>query len=366
MLGAFLFGILAVYLQSEALFLLASCAFGMAMGMGFHLRFAALGVVSSAHHKSFAMTLVVSGGCLAAFAGPEAAQGTINMIQAYPYMGTMIMTGIYHVLNAVFLLMVMFPETVETKKDELVLSKDTPPSPAATRPPIYQLLLTRSFLVPMLLSSCSWATMAMPMGIVRIAMASVGYTSRQSLYVMEMHFLGMYAPGFVTGKWIQASGYKFMCRIGCAVFMVALILLQVVRVVDHFALWAIGMVLIGVGWNFVFTSSTVWLTKGNLQEQYASSTVRAMHDFFMFMLSGIWILSASFIYAAGGEQLSGWGLLLWVVLGIWAFMLLLLVFDFLGPHITTKLPAAVQSDANDKRTDTPKEALALSVSITNR
>jgi hypothetical protein len=352
MLGAFLFGSLAIIYKSEALFLIATCAFGMAMGIGFHLRFAALAVVSAAHHKSFAMTLVVSGGCLAAFAGPESAQGSIHMVSSYPYLGVMIMTGVFHVLNACFLFMVQFPDsagsTVSTikeveKHDASDIEKE-PMDPNVelvhndASPSLRELFSSRAFMLPLLMSSSSWAAMGLPMGLVRIVMASVGYTSRQSLLVMELHFVGMYAPGFVTGRWIQAYGYKNMCFVGCAVFVVALILLQVVRVVDHLVLWALGMILIGVGWNFVFTSSTVWLTQGALQTRFALATMQSLNDFGMFLLSGIWILSASFIYSAGGAELAGWGVLLWVVAGILTFMIFLLALDFVVPRRSTEAP----------------------------
>jgi MFS family permease len=329
-------GAAAIATSSPALLIVASGLFGCASGIGFFWRFAAVEVVP-AHFAARAVTLVVSGGCIAAFAGPESAQGTQFLFgDDLEYMGVFLMTGIFCAANIVFTLLVQFPPPppsppppLQQQEQEQEKDKKTPSS----RTELSQILWTRQFLVPMLISTMSWAMMSVPMSLFRVAMGQVGFTSRQSLTTIELHFLGMYAPGFFTGSLIQRYGPRAVCSGAIVLYAVALVLMLVSEEEENgkysIVTWTLGLILVGMGWNFGFTGATVWLTE--LYEApsraHLKTSLQAANDCLMFGLAGGWIFSASYIFDAGGSMLDGWKLLNFVVVGLLAFTTIVLLVN---------------------------------------
>jgi MFS family permease len=324
-------GAAAIAVASPALLIVASGLFGAASGIGFFWRFAAVEVVP-AHFAARAVTLVVSGGCIAAFAGPESAQGTQFLFgDDLEYMGVFLMTGIFNAANILFTVLVQFPHPPPPLQQQgQEPDKITPSSLIG----LSQILWTRPFLVPMLIATMSWAMMAVPMSLVRVAMGQVGFTSRQSLTTIELHFLGMYAPGFFTGSLIQRYGPRAVCSGAIVLYTVALVLMLVSKEKEHgtysIVTWTLGMIFVGMGWNFGFTGATVWLTElyKSPSRAHLKTPLQAANDCLMFGLAGGWIFSASYIFDAGGSGLDGWKLLNFVVVGLLAFYTMVLLVNY--------------------------------------
>lgn len=317
-------GVLSVPLSSPGLYMVSTFFFGMATGIGFAMRFAAVEVVP-VHWASRAVTLVVSGGVLAAFAGPESAGATRDSFgDDLTYLGMFFMTGVFNVGNLVATLLVQFPDgggaSASDKQDNAA---------TLSLQELSKMVASRHFIVPMLCAVVGWAAMGMPMSLVRIVMAQVGYRSRDSLTVIELHFLGMYAPGFFTGNLIKRFGYKAICALSVVVFAVAEVILFLPDEDEDesILLWAFGLILVGMAWNFVFTASTVWLLQKSSPGHKAS--LQAANDCLMFLLAGIWLFASSYIFEAGGSGIEGWETLNWVVNGLVAFMAVLLLGDYL-------------------------------------
>lgn len=349
-------GCLAVRLHSPALLIVATTAFGAAMGIGFYLRFAAVEVVPP-HWADKAVTLVVSGGCIAAFAGPESAEATRGVFgDEYMYMGVFLMTGVFNVFNGVFTFLIHFPSKRGQRKEQTATEEPQEEFPDVEdttnsgkqqqqqnhRSQIVSILQSRSFIVPVLIATLSWIIMALPMSVLRVAMHHLGYTSRQSLLTIELHFLGMYAPGFFTGQWIARLGPRLVSTGAVSVFLVAFAILQFaqeasvstdnVDIEDKpewgLAVWIVGMIIIGIGWNCGFSASTVGSTRSYASRPNCKSAIQAANDGVTFLLAGAIICSASFIYEAGGGGLEGWRFVGWVVLGFIFSMGLILGMDY--------------------------------------
>ena len=61
-------------------------------------------------------------------------------------------------------------------------------------------------------------------------------------------------------------------------------------------MYAIGLFLLGAGWNFGFSASTVLLTKVYANDLRMKSKIQSSHDFVMFVVAGIIVVSAGYIY----------------------------------------------------------------------
>ena len=160
LMGA-IFGLLSIQFESTFLLVLSMFSFGMATGIGFFLRFAAVEVVP-AHWKARAVTLVVSGGVIAAFAGPESAQSTKDLFDK-EYMGIFMVTALFNVFNTFCICMISFPPLNSTSKKEGVSPgksendleessalRDEPEQPqndSSRRERLYSMIKSRAFLV---------------------------------------------------------------------------------------------------------------------------------------------------------------------------------------------------------------------------
>jgi MFS family permease len=339
-------GVVSIFVKSPGLNIVASAFFGAHTGIGFFLRFAALELVPP-HWSARAMTLVVSGGVIAAFAGPESAHATVGMFNDdndpdkdhLEYLGVYMMTGIFNVANVLFTLVVIFPDT--RKKQESLQSSGTD-SGAKTETKteskfgkmlcMYKdLTEMRAFLVPMLIAGLSWSIMALPMSLLRVAMKETGFTSTQSLRVIELHFCGMYAPGFVTGKLISRFGPQAICGVGAVLYAItfAFNLSSKTEEEGSVAVWYLGLIFVGIGWNFGFTGATMWTTRLFSKEDfsYSKNQVQSANDCLMFLFAGAWIFSAGYIYDAGGAELDGWKVLNWTAVGLLGVYVLIALID---------------------------------------
>ena len=131
-------GTLATIYRLHASLLFAACALvGLAQGMGQFYRFAALEVCPP-HRKPLAVTLVLSGGVIAAFAGPQLAIVTRDLGRrsgavsvgptdrteaAHEFVGAFAAIVALHLLNAALSLAVCLPRTRTSEPEPLLLER---------------------------------------------------------------------------------------------------------------------------------------------------------------------------------------------------------------------------------------------------
>lgn len=321
-------GAISLLIKSPAMNVMSTFFFGTANGIGYFIRFAVIENVPK-EWAARAVTLVVSGGVIAAFAGPEAGQATRGMFgddindELY-YMGVFVMTAVFNVANLIFIMVVQFkplavPEVTVEPKSLFSVYKN--------------LLVKQSFMVPMLRATMGWIIMAVPMSVLRIAMRDAGFTSRQSLLAIELHFCGMYAPGFITGNLIHRYGARSISFVGWIVscLSIGVLISSKTEINGSVSPWIIGMILLGVGWNFQFTGTTVWLNQAANDVQCTKGQIQSANDCLMFLISGAWIFSASFVYDAGfwgNGVLRGWVTLNFCVVAFLVVDFLIIVGDY--------------------------------------
>mmetsp|Transcript_3707 Transcript_3707/g.8548 ORF Transcript_3707/g.8548 Transcript_3707/m.8548 type:complete len:484 (+) Transcript_3707:206-1657(+) len=332
---------IGLFYSWTVLVLVANIFMGAGSGIGMYLRFAAMEVVPL-NYQSKAMTWTLCGGCIASFAGPEAAHSTVGMFGDEPNMqhfGVFVVAACFHFAQALFVYMVHFPSPIEEEikrnriqsemdKRQLEGEQDVErvPGPHATEelriasaPSELRLILkSPEFILPVCLSILTWAIMAMPMSIFRLAMGEVGFSPRASLTVIEFHFLSMYAPGFFSGTFIKTQGVIKAAGLSLAMFLGA----TVVNVFftndnkNEIVGWYVGLMLIGIGWNFGFSSASMWVTKSYRAAPELKAKVQAANEGLVFFFSGLLIFSTGYIYSLGGSGIVGWHTLNFVIFGL--------------------------------------------------
>ncbi|MFL2669156.1 MAG: MFS transporter [Alphaproteobacteria bacterium] len=225
------------------LFAFGALLFGFFAGFAQLYRFAAADVASE-DFKSKAISLVLAGGVVSGFLGPESAKIGQHMVTSVPFVGAyLILTGV--TVLAIFVLLL------------LDIPKLTPQERAGPRRPMMQIMKQPVFLVAATAAMISQGVMNFLMTATPIAMAHAHHQFSDTALVIEWHIFGMFAPGFVTGHLINKFGETKMIITGLTLqfFCVGVALIGVE--VAHF--W-LSMLLLGIGWNFAFTAGTSLMT----------------------------------------------------------------------------------------------------------
>lgn len=320
-------GGVGVWMSSSVIVLLANAILGAGAGMGMYLRFASVEVVPQAF-ASKAVTWTLCGGCLAAFVGPEVAAAMTGVFgdDHMTYFGVFLVTLCFAVAQAVFVGLIKFEEYPKSdapkpEKEQTDIegvrehaTEDQVGSDDAT---LTSLLKQPKFLLPLFVSVLSWSIMAQPMSIFRVVMRQIGFTDRQSLTVIEFHFLSMYSPGFFSGWFIKKYGTIRSTQVAVSSFLLGTVInLSTQDNTNTTASWFLGLIFLGMGWNFGFSGATVWVTKVYDGLPQFKSRVQAANEAGTFFFSGMVIFSTGYIYDAGGAGLNGWRTLNYFLLGL--------------------------------------------------
>ena len=116
-----------------------------------------------------------------------------------------------------------------------------------------------AFVAAVLAGVTSYAVMSFIMTATPISMHVVdGMSVGATKSVISMHLLGMYVPSLASGWLIRALGVRPMMLIGLACMAVCVVIS--VFVGQHFVHYVSGLMLLGIGWNFLFVAGTTLLT----------------------------------------------------------------------------------------------------------
>jgi MFS family permease len=133
-----------------------------------------------------------------------------------------------------------------------------------------------------------------------LAMSFCNYPYAAAAFVIEWHVVGMYAPGFFTGNLIERFGTLKVIVAGTALVTAAVGVALSGNQIAHF--W-IALVLLGTGWNLMYTGGTTLLTEAyNAQDR---AKTQGLNDFIVFAVMGVSSLSSgALIDAAGWERMN--------------------------------------------------------------
>ena len=114
-----------------------------------------------------------------------------------------------------------------------------------------------------------------------------GHAPAEAANAIQWHIVAMFAPSFVTGEIVKRLGTHLTAAIGMLLIIGSVGTALMGTSTVHFDL---GLVLLGVGWNFGFISSTVMLTKSYRPEEGAK--VQALNEQLVFGSNAIGSIGA--------------------------------------------------------------------------
>ncbi|KAL1515596.1 hypothetical protein AB1Y20_002216 [Prymnesium parvum] len=317
-------GVTGCLVDSLACVFAACFLSGVSQGLAQFYRFAAMEVCAPSR-KPFAVTLVLSGGVIAAFAGPSLARLRFSASDEarFKYVGSFAAVGCLGLLNAVLSGAVRFTPAASTTdtRERLLPDGDgaectstresQAPPPPPPPPPLLELMLTPRCIGAMSAAAIAHSSMVMLMSPLTIVMGNDGIHEDHSTLALEIHFACMFGPGFVTGRLIQRFGPPRVALLGVGVFAAA-----AATMLAGSELWnfIVGMAFCGVAWNLCFSSGTVLLSSCYTPQD--APRVQGANDFVIFFLAGSGSFCSGYINAA-----LGWSTLNYIVLGLMAVML---------------------------------------------
>lgn len=256
-------------------------------------RFAASEVADDAFRPR-AISLVLAGGVVAALAGPALARlGGDLMVPTYTA-SFVILAGV-SLLGAVLLLGLRIPAPTAAQAGS-----------AAARP-LLDIMRQPTYLVALFGAASGYGIMILAMTATPLAMVHHQHGLGEAATVIQLHVLGMFLPSFFTGSLIA--------RFGVLQVMLAGLLLLTGHVLlslsgTGFYSFASALVLLGVGWNFLYVGGTNLLTRAYAPAEKAKA--QAANDLTIFVVGLLASLSAGALHSAIGWQMMNIWLLPWL------------------------------------------------------
>ncbi len=277
--------VLAIGVHSFALYCAATAVIGVYNAIGLQYRFAAAEVASPAD-RARAISLVLAGGIVGGFLGPESVRRAMDLF-ATPFLGGFVVLAGYALIAlAVQSRLHVPPPTLEER------------SGGGRR--LATIMRQPVFVVAALSAAVGYGLMNLLMTATPIAMSFCSHPFGAAALVIQWHVVGMYAPGFVTGTLIRRYGVLNVILAGIVLVAGCVAVALNGNTVTHFL---IALALLGVGWNFMYTGGTTLLTESYAPAEKART--QGANDFIVFATMGVSSLaSGAMVSMAGWETMN--------------------------------------------------------------
>lgn len=270
---------------SFALFAAAGFLIGTFGAVGQYYRFAAVDAVAP-ERKSLAISWTLTGGLLAAAAGPMLARWTKDALAPAFYASFLALTGVA-LLGALFATGLDLPPMTRAEDKQARRSW----SELASSPRLVMAILA---------GIVGYAVMNLLMTATPLAMMCSQLDFAQTASVIQWHVLAMFAPSFFTGALIQRIGTMPVMLLGCLLNLGSIAVSLTGIELVHFE---VALILLGIGWNFLYVGATALLTENCRKEEAAR--IQALNDTFVFLgVTTATLFSAAMVNELGWQAVN--------------------------------------------------------------
>jgi len=243
----------AVWVQSFWLLCFGTLVFGVFNAYGQYYRFAAADVAGP-EFRSTAISLVLAGGLVGGILGPTTSRATVDLLEPR-FTGAYLALIAFSVLSILLLRLVRIPMPGARAQ-------------SAQGRPLREIAAQPKFIVAVLSGAIGYGVMNFLMTSTPIAMGVCGHPYSDAAFVISSHVIGMFAPSFVTGGLIKRVGVLPVMFVGAVLNFAAIaVALSGISVAQFW--WS--LVLLGVGWNFLYVGGTTLLTETYRPEEMAKA-----------------------------------------------------------------------------------------------
>ncbi|RLA46874.1 MAG: MFS transporter [Gammaproteobacteria bacterium] len=282
--GGAMLAIYGLAQQSFGIFVAAVTVMGLGLAAGQQYRFAAMESVP-VEDMSTAASRVLIGGIVAAFLGPEIAVRGKNIFEvAY--------AGSFALLIGVTLLAML----VLSFYKEMAAVALTDDDKGSRR--LSTILAQPVLWVAVLSGVAGFAVMSLVMTATPLHMHfENGHSLITTKWVIQSHIVAMFLPSFFVPWLARRIGELGLISLGAVAFLI-----MVVAVFSRyeFTNYWVSLVLLGVGWNFLFVGGTTLLPRAYRESE--KFKIQAFNDFTIFGVQAGGALMAGWLLASFGWQ----------------------------------------------------------------
>lgn len=318
---ALLVAVVALSRSSFALFVIAVMMYGVNMAFTQQYRYAAAESVAP-KYVARAVSFVLVGSIGGAFVGPELATRGQHWIGSIPFAGTMLALCALFVLQSVLFLFLGAAREHGEYEEQV------------TERSLGELVRQPLFIVAVLGGTVGYGLMTLVMTATPLSMhINDGFSLEATAAVIRAHVLGMYVPSLVAGFLIEKLGVTRLMFIGA----LGLLATSIIGLQGHsFMHYWWGLVLLGVGWNFLYVGGTTLLTYTySMAERFRA---QAVNEFLVFGTSATASLLAGTVM-----HFFGWGTLMLVPIPILMAICIALVVVRKDPLLRRGVSVAQES-----------------------
>ncbi len=271
-------------------------------------RFAAVELADPSR-RAKAISWVTAGGVAAGIIGPALARWTWDLWLPL-YTATYVAMVVLHIIVFTVMSFIRFPPPI---KADPVTGPQRSLLEIASQP---------TYLVAVIAGMIAFGTMSFLMSASPLAIVACGLPHTEAHWVIFIHVMGMFVPSFFTGNLIQRFGVLNIMLLGAVVLYGG-----IAADLTGLDAWnfRIGLMLNGVGWNFMFVGATTLVTTTYRPAERGKA--QALNDFLVFGTT------ASCSFLAGWLQHNmGWVPLNWMSVILVAISVVAIAWLRLNPR----------------------------------
>ncbi|MFZ5654703.1 MAG: MFS transporter [Pseudomonadota bacterium] len=258
---------------------------GIGLAAGQQYRFAAMESVAP-ERAAGAASRVLLGGLVAAFLGPQLVAWGEHLLPV-PFLGSFALLLGVTVLATLALVWYREPPRRAVR-----------PGGAIEARPLAVILRQRPVLAAVCCGAAGFSVMSLVMTATPLHMHVVnGHSLEATKWVLQSHIAAMFAPALAVPWLVRRTGIGGLLALGLAAM--AAVLATVWARFGFIHYWT-GLVLLGLGWNFLFLGGTTLLAASYRPEE--AFRVQAVNDVTLFGLQALAALGAGWLLAVAGWQ----------------------------------------------------------------
>ena len=253
---------------------------------------------------SQAISLLLFVSLVSALAGPELGRHGRDWVEDAPFAGAFFALAVVHFLAALLL----------AGYRDVDAAQETTEGPER---PLGEILSQPAYVVAVAAAAFAYAVMTMMMTAAPISMHAMhGFGLDVTAWAIEGHVLAMFLPSLITGALIVRLGVQAVMTFGVVMLAGSATVAWIGQGAVHFV---IALILLGVGWNFLFTAGSTLITTTYRQTERFKA--QGLNDLIVFGTMAVLTLAAGVLL-----ELVGWRGLLLCTAPFLVLMLVMLVF----------------------------------------
>lgn len=305
-----LLAVAALYQQSFWMFVASIIVIGCSNSFAQQYRFAAADRGTKAF-KPKVISIVLIGGVGAAIVGPQLIINFKDFLSPVPFAGAFLWA------IGLFVLALIVMSFLEAGRPQQTAEQKAKGSGR----PLRVIMAQPKFIVSVFCAIASYALMAFVMTAAPLSMIACGFSIDDATWGIQWHVLAMFAPSFFTGSLITRFGKERIVATGLLILVAcAIVSLQGVTIENFY----IGLILLGLGWNFGFIGATSMLTE--TYEPSEQSKVQGVNDFMLFGTVAFASFMSGLSLNDDASQNFGWDFINWIIFPVVGAALLSLLW----------------------------------------